>query len=76
MTKNARLNWIAEAEARHFAESVRIQHGLSEPTAGVVLAEAKARQSHWVRRLVARLAAGPRPAPPSVTLMWPDKRPR
>ncbi|MFZ2005941.1 MAG: hypothetical protein WAV02_12700 [Stellaceae bacterium] len=76
MTKNVRLNWIAEAEARRFEESVMIQHGLSEPTAGVILAEARTRQRHWVRRLVARLAAGPRPARPSAVRLWPDKRPR
>lgn len=73
MTKNARLNWIAEAEARRFEESVMIQHGLAEPTAGLILAEAKARQHHWVRRLMARLAAGPQAVPPSVTQVWPGK---
>jgi hypothetical protein len=76
MTKNVRPNWIAEAEARHFKEAVMIQYGLAEPTAGVILAEARARRHHWVRRLVARLSAGPRPVARPVAQAWPRKAPR
>jgi hypothetical protein len=71
MTRNVRLSWIADAEARRFAESAVIQHGLSEPTVGVVFAEAEVPRQHWVRRLVARLTATPlREAPPAPKI-WP-----
>jgi hypothetical protein len=71
MTRNVRLSWIADAEARRFAESVSIQRGLSEPTAGVILAEAEIPQRHWMRRLMARLTAAPRPEPPPAPKVWP-----
>lgn len=71
MTRNIRLNWIAEAEARRFVDSVSIQHGLSEPRVDVVLAEAQMRRRHWVRRLVARLTATSPPEPPPAPKVWP-----
>jgi hypothetical protein len=71
MTRNVRLSWIADAEARRFVDSVSIQHGLSEPRADVVLAEAQLRWRHWMRRLVARLTAAPRPEPPPAPKVWP-----
>ncbi|HWD58434.1 MAG TPA: hypothetical protein VG308_09165 [Stellaceae bacterium] len=59
MTKDVQLGWIAEAEARRFAESARTQHGAAEPQAGVVFAEPGAAPRHWVRRLVARFVPPP-----------------
>jgi len=64
MTKNVRLSWIAEAEARRFEDSARAQRGLSEPAIGMVPAPSEAPPRHWVRRLVARLAPGPKAARP------------
>ncbi|HTW53605.1 MAG TPA: hypothetical protein VME45_17065 [Stellaceae bacterium] len=71
MTRNVRLSWIADAEARRFLDSVSIQHGLSEPRVDVVLAEAQIRRRHWVRRLVARLTAARQPEPVAVPKVWP-----
>jgi hypothetical protein len=71
MTRNVRLSWIADAEARRFAESVSIQRGLSEPTVGVVTNGIDGGQRHWMRRLVARLTATPPPEPPPPPKVWP-----
>jgi len=71
MTRNVRLSWIADAEARRFAESALIQHGLTEPTAGVVTSGLRGGRRHWVFRLVARLAAAPQPEAPPVPKVWP-----
>jgi hypothetical protein len=57
MSKNMRFGWIAEAEARRFAEAALTQHGLSEPQFGVVEAAPTEAQGHWVRRLIARVAS-------------------
>lgn len=59
MTRHGRLSWIAEAEARRFEEAASIQRGPAEPAIGVVLTGSAASWRRWVRRLVARLAAGP-----------------
>jgi hypothetical protein len=67
MTRHARLNWIAEAEARRFEEAASIQRAPSEPALGVVLTGSAASRGRWVRRLVARLAAGPQLARPEAT---------
>jgi hypothetical protein len=71
MTRNIRLRWIADAEARHFAESALIQHGLSEPTIGVVTSGVDGGRRHWVLRLVARLTAAPQPELPPAPKVWP-----
>jgi hypothetical protein len=77
MTRNVRLSWIADAEARRFEESVLIQHHLSEPTVGMVLAETEIPQRHWVRRLMARLALGSKFAELPPARAWPpDGGPR
>jgi hypothetical protein len=67
MTRHGRLSWIAEAEARRFEEAASIQRGPAEPAIGVVLTGSAASWRRWVRRLVARLAAGPELGRPEAT---------
>lgn len=71
MTRNVRLSWIAEAEARRVEASALAQRGLCEPSVGVIATATDGRRPHWVRRLVARLAAGPQLEDPPPPRVWP-----
>jgi hypothetical protein len=53
MARNTQLNWIAEADARHFREAVETQRAPSEPKICVAIAPQGGTRRHWWHRLVA-----------------------